>query len=525
MKNFSYRIGRSHFTAFKAFSKLAQRISTTELTKTQATDEAKWRFEFFQIAGTLGDVKSLRAIHEDISSDDTLKEMVRIDLILRQNKSLTKGYKFAAGNDADNQILDAIVCDTINAKTRNVSTDVDPRLWCFALRLAAAEMVPSKLADVLSILPNNGIKKDAFQHLQDLLILKADFGNVSIYRADAELIVKMCTAWLDPACHPYNADDNLIKVSLSRGLVRIGQIETAHRTLLAVSPNKAGLVRASILTQTSIRQNKIPEAISYASETIQRIAKLPPNFDEEVNFNTKNAESALIRVNDLLRGVGLKPFVMSGTLLGMIREGRIFAHDKDFDIGLIGWEAQYDVAQALLLDGNFVFDIHDLKGHNTFMLPVVDKITNISFDIFFYHDKGTHFLHGIDSRYGYTQNFIFSKFDLIEKTFMENKFYLPDNYTQNLSENYGSDWHIPQPNYFVKIQSPAISEKEGIMFTLVAYLEMIFFMRANPSKIKGDALLNRILSTLQPKDHPNLADIDAYKKYFSRLKTDQQVNR
>ena len=63
------------------------------------------------------------------------------------------------------------------------------------------------------------------------------------------------------------------------------------------------------------------------------------------------------------------------------------------------------------------------------------------------------------------------------------------------------------------------------MFTLVAYLEMIFFMRANPSKIKGDALLNRILSTLQPKDHPNLADIDAYKKYFSRLKTDQQVNR
>lgn len=517
MASFSYRIGRSHFTAFKEFSKLAQRSATPELTKTQAADEAKWRFEFFQIAGTLGDIKSVRAILEKAATDATLREMAQIDLILRQNKALPEGYRFSVGNEADNQFLKAVIYNKINTKAQNISTEVDPRLWCFALRLAAAEMVPSKLADVLGILPNNAVKKDAFQHLQDLLVLKADFGNVSIYRADAEMIVKMCTAWLDPACRPYNTEDDLIKVSLSRGLVRIGQVETAHRTLLAASPKKAGLVRASILTQTSIRQNKIPEAISYASETIQRIAKLPPNLEEEVNFNTKNAESALIRVNDILRGVGLKPFVMSGTLLGMIREGRIFAHDKDFDIGLIGWEAQYDVAQALLLDGNFVFDIHDLKGHKTFMLPVVDKITNISFDIFFYHDKGTHFLHGIDSRYGYTQNFIFSKFELIEKTFMEHKFYLPDNYTQNLSENYGSDWHIPQPNYFVKIQSPAIYEKEGIMFTLVAYLEMIYFMRSNPSQIKGQAFLKCIKENLPPKDQPKEEDMKAFMQHLIRL--------
>ena len=39
---------------------------------------------------------------------------------------------------------------------------------------------------------------------------------------------------------------------------------------------------------------------------------------------------------------------MSGTLLGFERDGKIFDHDKDFDIGIIGWQSQFTVAEALL---------------------------------------------------------------------------------------------------------------------------------------------------------------------------------
>lgn len=523
MSTFSFRIGRKQFDAFKAFSKSAQRLSGYEVYQALTSQEAEWHFEFFQLAATLGDEKSIKATLENISIDDTLREMARVDLILRKRKTLPAGYSFAAKNEADNQFLTEILKYPITTTTKNLAAVADSRLWGFALRLAASEMIPVRLADILNILPSETAKTSVFQHLKDLITLKADFGNVSLYRADAEMIVKMCTAWLDPACQPYNADNDLVKISLSRGLIRIGDIEAAHSTVLSVSTKKAELVRASTLIQTCILLKKIPEAIAHASRTIQLLARSPHTIEKDAGFNPKNAERALIRVNKLLRAAGLKPFVMSGTLLGMIREGHIFPHDKDFDIGLIGWESQYDVAQALLLDGNYTFDVHDLKGHHTFMLMVVDKISNMAFDIFFYHDKGHYFLHGIDNRYGYTQNFQFSKFNLIEKEFMGHNFYLPENFEINLSENYGPNWQVPEPNYFVKIESPAIAIKSGLMFTLVAYLEMISVMKSAKSRTKGDALLNRILSTMRPEDHPKLADINAYKKYFSRLTTDLRI--
>jgi|GEM_PF-6786647 len=220
-------------------------------------------------------------------------------------------------------------------------------------------------------------------------------------------------------------------------------------------------------------------------------------------FNRDVAEQSLCAVNEVLRDAGVNGFIISGTLLGCIRDGRIFEHDKDFDIGVIGWESQFDVASALLKSGRFMFRPRDLRGHRLFLLPVIDLKTGYNFDIFFFHDKGDYYIHGIDNRLGYTINFKFSKFDLIEHNFLGDTFLIPDQYDKMLSENYGNDWRTPDPNYFVIIESPALLESSGPLFSFCIRHEMIMLLEHGASPEKARELLRRVKMTAQPEDLPS----------------------
>ena len=231
---------------------------------------------------------------------------------------------------------------------------------------------------------------------------------------------------------------------------------------------------------------------------------------EKSTFDRDVAEESLCAVNEVLRDAGVNGFIISGTLLGCIRDGRIFEHDKDFDIGVIGWESQFYVAAALMKNGRFMFQPRDLRGHQLFLLPVIDLKTGYEFDIFFFHDKGNHYLHGIDSRLGYTINFQFSKFDLIEHNFLGDTFLIPDQYEKMLSENYGNDWRTPDPNYFVKIESPALLENSGPLFSFCIRHEMMMLLGQGASPKKARELLRRIKMTAQPEDLPS----EKIQRYF-----------
>ena len=230
----------------------------------------------------------------------------------------------------------------------------------------------------------------------------------------------------------------------------------------------------------------------------------------ESPFNRVTAEQSLCAVNEVLRDAGVSNFIISGTLLGCIRDGRIFEHDKDFDIGVIGWESQFDVAAALLKNGRFAFNPRDLRGHQLFLLPVFDRETGYDFDIFFFHDKGDHYIHGIDSRLGFTFNFRFSKFDLIEHNFLGDTFLIPNQYDKMLSENYGDDWRTPNPNYFVKLESPALLEKTGPKYSFCIRHEMMMLLELGASPEKARELLRRVKMIVRPEDLPS----EKIQKYF-----------
>lgn len=216
------------------------------------------------------------------------------------------------------------------------------------------------------------------------------------------------------------------------------------------------------------------------------------NAKPEHVFDIKNAEDTLITVNKLLRQKGLEPFLMSGTLLGFAREGGLLPHDKDIDLGIIGWENQYEIAEALINAGHFSFDVSQLKGSQRFLVTAFDLRNGNAVDFFLFHDKKDYLLHGINFDMGFVQNFKFSKFELEEVDFLGEKFFVPNDIDLNLTENYG-DWRIPATSYIVVVESPAILRENPDISQLLVYQEVLrtIIKDMNPMRIR------RILSYLE----------------------------
>jgi hypothetical protein len=241
---------------------------------------------------------------------------------------------------------------------------------------------------------------------------------------------------------------------------------------------------------------KLPESIAHMQallvDLLEQHEPQPDTAQPTASFNVSNAEETLLTVNRLLRAKGLQPFLMSGTLLGYAREGGLLPHDKDIDIGLIGWQHQYAVAEALVEAGHFMFDMSQLKGQRRFLISALDVRNGNAVDFFLFHDHGDHFLHGIDFELGFTQNFRFSRFGLSEIDFLGDRFYVPDDIDRNLTENYG-DWRTPVSSYVVIVESPAIVHTRPDISDTLVYQEVLRTLLKNmkPARIR------RILAHLE----------------------------
>jgi hypothetical protein len=138
-------------------------------------------------------------------------------------------------------------------------------------------------------------------------------------------------------------------------------------------------------------------------------------------------------------------------------------------------------------------------------------------DFFLFHDKGDHFLHGIDFDMGFTQNFQFSKFDLDEVNFLGDNFYVPSDIDRNLSENYG-DWRIPAPSYVVTVESPALCHRESPTQLLLSYLEILktLVKGGKPERIR------RITDAIKDRASPDWQEINTE---LSKIASRQQDSK
>ncbi len=189
-------------------------------------------------------------------------------------------------------------------------------------------------------------------------------------------------------------------------------------------------------------------------------------------FDPVQASGALLDLQNALEPIGKKAFLVSGTLLGFHREGGLLAHDKDIDVGIIGWEDQYEVVNALLQSGRFGMDLRRLRGSKAYHIPVRHIGTGVSIDIFVYHEEDGKLVTGVQSDFGYLQKFAFTPFGLDKVGFLGIEFYVPDDIERNLAENFGP-WRQSDPDYISHLQSPSTVDVGGKVFQIVGRIRAL----------------------------------------------------
>jgi hypothetical protein len=211
--------------------------------------------------------------------------------------------------------------------------------------------------------------------------------------------------------------------------------------------------------------------------TLMDVASIELVPQSQPKFVPADAARALYDLQHTLSASGQKAFLVSGTLLGFAREGKILDHDKDLDVGIIGWEQQFDVSLVLLQSRRFRVNLRHLRADQTYQIPLQHLDTGVLIDIFVYHREGGKMVTGVESNFGYLQKFAFTPFELKLVSFLGIDFFVPADVELNLAENFG-DWRQSDPDYISHLQSPSTVDVGGLVFQVVGRLRAIEAIRA-----------------------------------------------
>lgn len=161
-------------------------------------------------------------------------------------------------------------------------------------------------------------------------------------------------------------------------------------------------------------------------------------------YSRGRAEKALIDLNRVLKDAGIRMFLVSGTLLGCVREGRLLGHDKDIDVGVHEETSTADLMAALRPCGLF----HLVPSRSPEIIRL-RHVNGIPLDIFFHYDQAGLRWHG-----GVKMRWHNSPFDLTETEFLGDRFWVPVDHDRYLTENYGPGWRTPQPDFDSAFDTP-----------------------------------------------------------------------
>lgn len=143
-----------------------------------------------------------------------------------------------------------------------------------------------------------------------------------------------------------------------------------------------------------------------------------------------------------LEAAGLKPFLVSGTLLGLIRDGAIMEHDYDIDLGILPAEADADQVVAAIADSEW-FDVEVQEWK-----IVLKHDSGFAVDIFIHYERDGLLWHGTEIHEWWN-----TPFELVRSKLHEVPVWIPDDPDRYLRENYG-DWSNPVAFYDFSFDTP-----------------------------------------------------------------------
>lgn len=158
-----------------------------------------------------------------------------------------------------------------------------------------------------------------------------------------------------------------------------------------------------------------------------------------------DARRTLMDLKSVMDGQGVEFFLISGTLLGAVREGDILGHDKDIDVGVLETP---DVDKTALEAAFSKSGRFSVKPYQVPSLLRVQHASGVMVDVFWHREEDGLIIHeGMKSKWWN------SAFDLVDIRFLGDVYRSPRNFSRYLGENYG-DWERPDAEFETFVDTP-----------------------------------------------------------------------
>lgn len=233
--------------------------------------------------------------------------------------------------------------------------------------------------------------------------------------------------------------------------------------------------QVSHLIEIAVAAGEIDRAFALIDQAVVWLdgAQAPRPTFERRDIST-DLDRALADFHAMMAGLG-EFFLISGTLLGVMRDGRLLGYDKDIDVGVFDPSVAARAREAALRSFSFSTDFSsNIEGVK------VRHRNGVVIDVFTHHVEGGSMWHG--GRAHIWVNSVWWRPDepLFEPVDYQGRRYLaPSDWRLYLAENYG-DWQKPKKDYNASLEAPNRRIRDPRLAQLYVRQNLIkWFHRAN----------------------------------------------
>lgn len=215
-------------------------------------------------------------------------------------------------------------------------------------------------------------------------------------------------------------------------------------------------IALGILRETGIRTRlDSPELLNLAGGLFMTVRSIAGSLFTTTRFGQRRGRRYIRELLRIAQNTGVRAWVSHGTLLGLVRQGRLLRHDKDIDFCVLHSE---DSASFLRRVSGKGFVVQHVEGNATDSLYISVRKKGIPIDLYFvfpsphHHHQLSLYFRSDDfsaERVNFLLSAIPSEFNRTVKGIP-----IPDIAEQLIVEGYGSHWRRPQTNWSIFFDPP-----------------------------------------------------------------------
>ncbi|EHQ53058.1 hypothetical protein ECTPHS_10234 [Ectothiorhodospira sp. PHS-1] len=283
----------------------------------------------------------------------------------------------------------------------------------------------------------------------------------------------------------------------------MGRRAPFERALLPITAADKDWLRAHnhyllLLRDLGERDRALAEADHLMGQVLQsppgKARPAPVRSPDKTAHWQARAALALAQLKEDLGKQGIDFFLVSGTLLGCVREGGILGHDSDIDVGVMPDISMQALQAAVAASPRF--KPQETRSDNTLYLI---HPNGVKIDVFRHYEEDGRLYHGgIKCRWWNTP------FTLVTRTFLGEEYLIPNDADTYLTENYG-DWRTPVTAFETFLDTPNLEVTEPAGMALYHAAQCMAAHRSGQMERSGRhrQIFTRLKNQITSKDNPS----------------------